>query len=82
MANIIQVIKEFDPEVDAGYSFPSTTDYVRMSGPNYAWLEMHGSGAPSTDHDNAPLGSRYLDYDSDDWYRHTATSTWTLLSSA
>lgn len=63
MANIAYwQMQEHDPSRDSShFNFPSTTDYVPLKGPNHEILFLMGSGAPSTDHNNAPQGSLYMD---------------------
>jgi hypothetical protein len=72
--------QENDPNVDSGYSFPSTSDYLEIKGPTHAILLILGTGAPSTDHNNAANGSLYIDMTNFTLYRKTAASTWTLSS--
>ncbi len=80
MAAIIQIIKEFDPEVDAGYAFPATTDWVRFSGPSGGGkLFLMTVGDPGSLHNNAPLGSVALDYTNYTLYIMTAAATWTVV---
>ena len=87
MANILEVLRHYDPQFDSGRGYPSTSDYRTKKGPNYEIDEIIGSGAPTagTGHANAPLGSNYTNGDTGEQYKKSAaagTDTWTIISTA
>lgn len=82
MANVLEMIRDYDPVRDGGLSFPSTTDYTRFKGKNSDFMILAGTGAPSTNHNNAPNGSLYHDYTNLKWYIKTAAASWTVFGSA
>ena len=69
-----------DPGDDLGY--PVTTDALIFKGPNHEIQLLAGVGDPSTNHNNAPNGSLFMDMTNFALYRKTAAATWTLASSA
>ena len=80
MSGRIEILLNYDPQIEVGAAFPSTTDFSVFKGENYEWWLLHGSGAPSTNHNAAPLGSKYLDYSGSLWWRKTGATAWTLMS--
>ncbi len=68
--------------VDEGlYSFPSTTDFLEFKGPNGNLFILVGTGAPSTDHNNAPTYvSLYIDRATGILYSKTGAAAWTKVS--
>lgn len=55
--------QEYDVNLDAHYGFPSTSDWILFKGETDAnsYLFIRGVGAPGANHNNAPLGSIYVD---------------------
>lgn len=70
-----------DGQQDSYYGFPSTSDYIELSGPNHSVLHIYGSGAPGSNHNNAPNGSTYIDMTNFKPYLKTGATTWTIYSS-
>ena len=61
------------------YSFATGTDYALWAGENITgFMILRGAAAPSTAHNNAPLGSLYIDTAAYDLYVMTAAATWTV----
>jgi len=52
--------------LQTAYSYPATTYGYAVTGSTdagtWSYHVLHGTGAPSSDHDNAPNGSVYFDY--------------------
>lgn len=61
------------------YSFASGSDYALFKGPNLSFMIIRGAAAPSTAHNNAPLGSLYIDTAAYVLYIMTAAATWTKV---
>jgi hypothetical protein len=68
---------------ESSYSYASTTDFVEFKGPNQYIQLLAGAAAPSTAHNNAPLGSIYIATGTGavKVYVKTAASTWTVVGS-
>lgn len=66
---------------ESTYSYASTTDFVAFKGPNQNIQLLAGAAAPSTAHNNAPLGSIYVATGAGavKVYVKTAASTWTVV---
>lgn len=76
--NVITVQQDFaDPENKFGY--PATSDYCVLLGPNNNIHLITGQGAPSTNHNNAPLSSLYVDVTNKKLYIMTAAATWVVV---
>ena len=64
---------------EASYSYASTTDFTSFKGPNQEIHLLVTAAAPSTAHNNAPLGSLAVDKTDYKLHIHTATATWTVV---
>jgi hypothetical protein len=59
------------------WGYESTVDFLELRGPNQYIHILVGTGAPSTNNANAPLGSLYINSTLGTLYVKTAASTWT-----
>lgn len=75
-----------DSGQEAGLAFPATAAWVKLSGADQNGTErstylIFGTGAPSTNYNNATNGSLYQDYTNLKWYVKTADTSWTVIGS-
>lgn len=78
---ILKVQDEF-PDPGNKYTFPTTClGYFALGDETTKILVILGSAAPSTNYDNAPLGSLFIltTAGSVKLYIYTAASTWTVV---
>lgn len=73
-----------DSGAEAGYAFPATAVWAELAGSDQNGTERSimfilGTGAPSTNYNNAPNGSLYVDYTNLKLHIKTAASTWTVV---
>lgn len=73
-----------DSGVEAGLAFPATAAWVKLSGADQNGTErsiylIFGTGAPSTNYNNASEGSLYVDYTNYKLHIKTAASTWVVV---
>lgn len=73
-----------DSGQENGLAFPATAAWVKVAGADQNGTERSfyiilGTGAPSTNYNNASNGSLYLDYTNLKWYTKTADTSWTVV---
>lgn len=76
--NVLKFQDEF-PDAENRQSYPTTCQgYAVLGNDTYKIHIIVGTGAPSTDYNNAPLGSLYIKSDATvDLYIKTAATSWT-----
>lgn len=77
-------VESVDSGVEAGLGFPATAAWVRFvgadqNGTSRMFHLITGTGAPSTNFNNADNGSLYIDYTNFKLYIKTAAATWIVV---
>ncbi len=78
MATLVPMELNVWPEKRSDYDATGTAYFIRFTSADGAkdfWI-IFGSGAPSTNYNDAPLDSIYIDTTAHMIYYHTAAATW------
>ena len=78
---LIRMVEAVRTEAKTAFVATGTAYFMKFVSEDGAktWWIIFGAGDPSTNYNDAPLDSLYIDTTNHKLYIHTATATWTVV---